>query len=64
MELIKKLPDDYPIYADYLYIIDNNEVIKSDIYGTVLDLKRDLMRQGIKTNNVYTATILFEQKEK
>jgi hypothetical protein len=36
-----KLENDYPVYWDYLYVCDG-KVIKSDIQGTVADLKRDL----------------------
>ena len=35
------LEDDYPVYWDYLYVCDG-KVIKSDIQGTVKDLKKDL----------------------
>jgi hypothetical protein len=45
MEAIKLneslLPDDYPVYGDYLYVCDG-QVIRSDVFGTVADLKRDL----------------------
>lgn len=37
----KELSDDYPVYWDYLYVCDG-KVIRSDIQGTVRDLKRDL----------------------
>ena len=34
------LPDDYPIYGDYIYIVDN-QLYRSDWHGiTVRDLKR------------------------
>jgi len=34
------LPDDYPIYGDYLYVADG-QVYRSDYHGvTVADLKR------------------------
>jgi hypothetical protein len=36
-----ELSDDYPVYWDYLYVCDG-KVIRSDIKGTVADLKRDL----------------------
>jgi len=36
----KILENDYPVYWDYLYVCDG-VVIRSDIQGTVLDLKRD-----------------------
>lgn len=36
------LPDDYPVYADYLYVCDG-KVVRCDLMaGTVADLKRDL----------------------
>lgn len=35
------LDDDYPVYMDYLYVCDG-KVIRSDVEGTVKDLKRDL----------------------
>lgn len=37
----KELPEDYPVYIDYLYVCDG-KVIRQDIEGTVKDLKRDL----------------------
>ena len=45
METIKLnenlLSDDYPVYGDYLYVCDG-KVIRSDVFGTIADLKRDL----------------------
>ncbi len=35
------LEDDYPVHYEFLYVCDG-KVVKSDIKGTVLDLKRDL----------------------
>jgi hypothetical protein len=35
------LPDDYPVYGDYLYVCDG-KVVRSDVFGTIADLKRDL----------------------
>lgn len=38
----KLLPDDYPVYANYLYVCDG-KVIRCDLFeGTVQDLKNDL----------------------
>lgn len=42
----QELSNDYPVYLDYLYKADGR-LIKSDIQGTVADLKRDLKSQGI-----------------
>lgn len=36
-----ELENDYPIYWDYLYVCDG-KVVKSDVQGTVADLKRYL----------------------
>ena len=35
------LPDDYPVYGDYLYVCDGR-VIRGDVFGTVATLKHDL----------------------
>lgn len=35
------LPDDFPVYWDYMYMADDTPV-RSDIQGTVKDLKADL----------------------
>lgn len=36
------LPDDYPVYGDYLYICDG-KLIRCDLMsGTIADLKEDL----------------------
>ena len=37
----QELPNDYPVNWDYLYVCDG-KLIKSDIQGTVAELKRDL----------------------
>lgn len=37
----KELDNNYPVYCGYVYVCDG-KVIKSDISGTVLDLKKDL----------------------
>ena len=34
------LPDDYPVYGDYVYIIDGVFKLSNLISGTVADLKR------------------------
>lgn len=60
------LPDDYPIYADYLYVIDDDggKVIRSDIFkGTILHLKRDLRKLGYKAINIYSCDIFKRRKE-
>lgn len=48
MEDENPLPDDYPVFWDYLYVIDHNggKVIHSDIQGTVAELRADLVKRG------------------
>jgi hypothetical protein len=41
------LADDYKVYGDYLYVADG-KVIRSDIFGTVRDLKRDIGAKEIR----------------
>lgn len=41
------LPDDYPVFWDYLYVCDG-KVIKSDIQGTVRELKDDFDCMEVK----------------
>lgn len=54
------LPDDYPVYWDYMYMADDTPV-RSDMQGTVLDLKRDLRGRGIKAENIYSFKFTFER---
>lgn len=42
----QELSNDYPVYWDYLYKADGR-LIRSDVQGTVADLKRDLKSLGI-----------------
>lgn len=46
------LPDDYPVNWDYFYVADG-KVIRSDIRGTVADLKRDVKASEIKNCDIY-----------
>ena len=47
------LPDDYPVYGDYLYVADG-KVIRSDWHGvTVAKLKRVLGAQEIRRCDIY-----------
>ena len=50
----------FPVYFDYMYVIDDHGgmVIKSDIEGTIANLKMDLRKKGYKAENVYTCDIL------
>jgi len=34
------LPNSYPVYGDYLYVVDG-KVTRSDVFGNVHDLKRN-----------------------
>lgn len=41
------LSDDYKVYGDYLYVADG-KVIRSDVFGTVRDLKRSTGAKEIR----------------
>ena len=47
------LDDNYPVYYDYIYFADEN-IVRSDIQGTVCDLKKDLISQGKNIENIYS----------
>jgi hypothetical protein len=48
----RELPDDYPVYWDYMYVADG-KVIRSDIQGTIRDLKRDVGASVITSCDIY-----------
>lgn len=50
------LPDDYPVFLDYLYFADD-KLIRSDIRGDISDLKRDLRQQNILFSHIHAARI-------
>lgn len=55
------LQNDYQIYAGYMYVADS-EVIKSDVFGTVKDLKikygyGEIRRCDIKSRNLFNEMI-------
>lgn len=59
----RDLDSDYPVYWDYLYVVDG-KVIKSDIQGTVADLKRDLRKhRGMKCESFTTCDIEGRRKQ-
>lgn len=57
-----ELENDYPVYWDYLYVCDG-KVVKSDIQGTVADLKRDL-RSHYKLESKVITTCDIEGRRK
>lgn len=56
------LENDVPVYWDYLYIADNN-IVRSDIIGTVADLRKDLESQNISAKIIRCCDI-FGRKNK
>ena len=58
----QELPNDYPVYWDYLYVCDG-KVIKSDIQGNVAELKRDL-RHNFKLEAKIITTCDIEGRRK
>lgn len=57
----KMLADDYPVYWDYLYVADG-KVVRSDIKGTVADLRRDLEGRGITAKEITSCDIVTRGK--
>jgi hypothetical protein len=53
----KVLPNDYPVYWDYFYVADG-KVVRSDIKGTVADLKRDLNAIEIRSCDLVARGLL------
>lgn len=54
------LPDDYPVYFDYYYVVDDEtgHVIKSSVQGNIKTLKNDLRKSGYKAENIYNCHII------
>lgn len=49
----RALPDDYPIYGDYLYVVDG-KVYRSDWHDiTVRELKRHLKATEVRNCDIY-----------
>jgi len=46
------LEDSYPVFWDYVYIADM-KFVRSDIQGTVIDLKRDLGAKEIRRCEIF-----------
>ena len=65
----KPLPDNYPVYGDYLYVCDG-EVVRCDLMsGTIYDLKRDLrshykLEAKVITNCDVRGRIRMQESEK
>jgi hypothetical protein len=56
------LPDDYPVYGDYLYVADG-KVIRSDLHGaTVRHLKRLLGAKEIRRCDIEGRRALLSAK--
>lgn len=54
------LEDDYPVYADYLYVADG-KVIRSDWHGvTVRRLKRELGAKEIRRCDIFGRKAMAE----
>ena len=57
----KELPDDYKVRYDYLYVADG-KVVRSDIQGTIRDLRRNLESRGISAKEITTCDIFARAK--
>lgn len=51
------LPDDYPVYVDYFYVVDG-VVKRSPLQGTVRDLKREYNATEVKCCNAVERGLL------
>jgi hypothetical protein len=51
------LDDNYPVNWDFIYIADN-DIIRSNIKGTVLDLKRDTKAKEIRRCDIVKRGLL------
>lgn len=58
----KILDDSYPVYWDYLYVADG-VLIRSDIQGTVRDLKHYLTRLKKSCEEIRSANIIARKKD-
>lgn len=54
------LPDDYPVYGDYLYVADN-QVVRSDVFGTVRTLKQAIGAAEVRRCNLATRNLLVRR---
>lgn len=57
----RELPDNHPVYWDYFYVCDG-KVIRSDIKGTIIDLKRDLRSMGYDAEKITNCDIRGRSK--
>lgn len=55
------LTDDYPVFWNYIYLCDQKP-IRSDVKGSVLDLKRDLQSLGYEAKEIRNCDIFARQK--
>lgn len=51
------LADNFPVYGDYLYVADGR-VVRSDVFGTVRDLKRNVKATEIRRCNMAARNLL------
>lgn len=54
------LDDDHPVFWDYLYVADG-EVVRSDIKGTVADLKRDIGATEVRRCDIAARQALLKK---
>ena len=51
VKLFTLLPDNYPVYWDYIYLVDGVP-IRSDIQGTIITLKHNLRLLGKEAKEI------------
>jgi len=47
------LPDDYPVYGNFAYIIDSKKIVSSWINGTVKDLKKEYNATEVRRCEIF-----------
>lgn len=57
----QELSPDYPVYWNYLYVADG-KVIRSDVQGNIVTLKKDLKKQGISCEVITNCDIEGRKK--
>ena len=58
----QELSNDYPDNWDYLYVADG-KIIRSDIQGNIIDLKRDLRSLGISCQVITNCDLEGRKKD-
>lgn len=56
------LDNEYPVYFDYIYVVDG-ELYRSDIQGTVSDMKRSLKAKEVRRCDIFGRQEMMDNKD-